>query len=236
MRYGVCHCGVLVSTLMMAGAAIPSALAAPVLNAPIGLGRVAMLTEARECRKQKKFDKALELFNEMIGKVSFKRGGPSPKDKRGWAFDSIEIRKEKAQLLEDMALAESNPDDKMKRWVEAVQEWIDMMTTFMPRQEPLPKNVPAAQVVQVAAKRALYFELYFEQKRCSVMAFRDLGTLATKGSTDALQQKFEGFAKNFVDLQSKTANPDLPQAIKKRIGALVASVGELKQEYQKLAP
>ena len=229
-------------------------------------------------RQQKDYPKALAVFKETIGDVLTKDGRPPPKDKQGWAFRSLNVRKEKAQLMEEMAASDSTAS-KLALWGAAVQEWVAIAKTFAPRLEPLRQNLApqdesrkvfvgllktpreekefcllelawlghqhgefldqagkkaAAEAQAIAGKRELYFELYFEQKRCSVMAFKDLGTKATQGNAVKLQEKFAGFAKDFVELQSKTKNPDLSQTIKDRIKELVESVDELKKEYKQL--
>lgn len=83
-------------------------------------------------------------------------------------------------------------------------------------------------------KRSNYFELFFEQKRCTVMAFKNLGTDATQGDAQKLKDTFAKLAKDFVELQSPQKNPDISPELKNRIKELVASVDDLKAEYQKL--
>jgi hypothetical protein len=91
---------------------------------------------------------------------------------------------------------------------------------------------------ETAPKRSFYFDLAFEQKRCSVMAYKDLGLSAYDGKPAgfdkqaALEKQYASFAKFFHDVQTK--NPDLAQSIKDRIADLVASVPELKKEYDNL--
>jgi hypothetical protein len=242
--------------------------------------KTAQLMLARNFRAQKDYPKALGVYKDMIGEVSYKKGVSTAKEKQGWAFRSLNVRKEKAQLLEEMALAEKDDKAKLTRWGEAVQEWIAILTTFTPRLEPRLENLSPAdgarktlfnllkskreegayslielvwlghqfgesvvrdgneaakKAATTAANRELYFDLYFEQKRCSVKAFKDLGTKGTKGDAAALQQKFAGFAKNLVELQSTKDNPDLSQTIKDRIKELVEEVDELKREYKQLS-
>jgi len=240
--------------------------------------RQAQYMLARTYWKSKDYQKALALFAEMTGPLSSK--GPTPKDKQGWAYPSLQVRKDKAMMLEEMALAAPEAD-RMRRWSEAVQEWIGIAKTFSPQLVPIQQNLKpedearkflfmalvapradddetdftvmriplicmnygallteerenAARLAQeTAVKRERYFDLYFEQKRCSVMAFSKIGPAAVKGSTADFQQKFVDFAKQFKDLQSKEKNPDLPAELKTRIKHLVDTVPELKREYDK---
>lgn len=91
-----------------------------------------------------------------------------------------------------------------------------------------------AQAEANAQKRANYFELFFEQKRCTVLAFKNLGTDGTGGDAQKLKDTFAKLAKDFADLQSPAKNPDLSPDLKKRIQELIASVDDLKAEFQKL--
>ncbi len=85
---------------------------------------------ARNYRLAKDYPKALAVFNEMIGVVSAK--APTPKDKMGWAFKSMQVREEKARMLEEIAMS-APPAVRSKAWVDAVQEWIAMQNAFAPK-------------------------------------------------------------------------------------------------------
>ncbi len=78
----------------------------------------------------------------------------------------------------------------------------------------------ANEATTTAAKRKLYFELFFEQKRCTTLAYTDLGLAAVpKGGQADLDAKFRSLAQDFHDL--KTKNPDVPPELKERIDEFV---------------
>ncbi len=250
--------------------------------------RQAQILLARNYRSAKDYPAAMKAFDEMIGVIT--RKDPIPKkDKQGWAFGYLPIRKEKALMMEEMAQSAPNAQ-RSQKWTDAVQEWIAIASSFPASRQLLPPCIPltpadeakqvkkaflqaflkkrnpamggaveadlACVVVEFAAnyakerdqarqtaeetgpKRAFYFELAFEQKRCSVLAYRSLGLSAYDGrpagfdKQGALEQQFAKFAQYFHDLVSK--NHDLSQSIKDRINELVASVPELKKEYDKV--
>jgi hypothetical protein len=237
---------------------------------------------ARNYAQAKEYAKAMAVFNEIIGPISFK--GPTPKEKQGWGYASLAVRKEKALMMEEIAMA-AGETNRMTKWGEAVQEWIAIARTFSPRLEPIRQNLApldeakkifltgftardldpemgetefsiarlawfghqfgeafaqerakAAKAAEdVATRRERYFELFFEQKRCSVMAFKSLGASAFKedGPTK-LKEKFASFAKEFKDFTDKSKNPDLSQDLRNRVKQLIDSVPELKREFEQL--
>lgn len=74
----------------------------------------------------------------------------------------------------------------------------------------------ATEATTTANKRKMYFELFFEQKRCTTMAYTDLGLAAVpKGGQADLDAQFRKLAQDFHDLETK--NPDVPPELKKRI-------------------
>ncbi|MCE9532684.1 MAG: hypothetical protein K8T89_16425 [Planctomycetes bacterium] len=246
--------------------------------------RQAQMFLARNYRSAKKYPEAIGVYNEIIGGPAVK--GVIPKDKQQWGYASLLVRKEKAQVLEELAMTiPAGAPDRVSKWSQAVQEWVGVSQTFarqLPgRRIPLPpeinarshfakffnaKRAPvegtpdgylmelawvfgqyslvftaerqkdAEDMIKNAQTRATFFDIFFEQKRCSVMAYKSLGLSAVKGDANVLTEKFAGFAKDFVEVQNPEKNPDLSQDIKNRIKALVDSIPELKAEYNKIAP
>jgi hypothetical protein len=281
---------------------------------------------ARNHRAAKDYDAALKLLTEAVGPAVTSKTPTPPPAQRGWAFAAMEVRKEKAHVLEERAksapAAGSGGKSKAALWAEAVQEWIAIQTAFAPRLTPVKElglaslekkltpeelkkyatlaveqkqqfvlakanlnaadqakydGLPAAAQVafieqrmspealekyrnlsgekkqqfllgkmtaaeqgqfaqeqkKTTDKRAMYFELYFDQKRCSVKAFADIGPSATKGDKEAYAAKFTKFAQDFHDLVTK--NKDLPTELKDRIKELIDETPLLKQEYKKVA-
>jgi hypothetical protein len=91
----------------------------------------------------------------------------------------------------------------------------------------------ANEAATTANKRKLYFELFFEQKRCSTLAYSDLGLAAVpKGGQADLDAKFRQLAQDFHDL--KTKNPDVPAELKERIDDLIKKNKNLNAGHKSL--
>lgn len=107
--------------------------------------RGVQLALARNYRQAKNYTGALKLYDEIIGPISPKE--PVPKaDKRGWAFGAVEVRREKAAMLEEIAagpapMAGKGVPTKNQLWANAVQEWVAMIRAFAPTLPPIPKDV-----------------------------------------------------------------------------------------------
>ena len=178
----------------------------------------AQFLRAIQFHRAKNYPNALTLLSEMIGPTSFKAPIP-PLEKRGWAFFNLEVRREKANILEEIASTSPIIDSSTtKRWSAAVQEWSIISKALAPKLLPVPE----------AGKRALYFELYYESKRCSTIAYASLGSFATKGDEEVYNAKFVGLARDLTDLM--TQNKDLPTDTKLKVETLLARFPLLKQE------
>lgn len=95
---------------------------------------------ARNYRLGKDYPQALKVLSEIIGpKVTAKNFNPKdPKDK-GWGFSSLEVRKERALILEEIARTASPSDEKRQaKWGAAVQEWKAITNTFAPQLKEVP--------------------------------------------------------------------------------------------------
>ena len=82
-------------------------------------------------------NRALNILTEVIGTPA-KAGGPIPKEKRGWGYASVEIRKEKATTLEEIARATTD-STKASKWAAAVQEWVAISKSFVAELPPYPE-------------------------------------------------------------------------------------------------
>lgn len=177
------------------------------------------LRESRQHCAAKEYDKAMACFNKMIGPTVGKNGSAPPSKEQGWAYTRLEIRKEKALLAEIIAEAAS-PDDRVKKWGEAVQEWMTIQRTFAPRLYAAPN-----------ANRTLYFDLFIAQKRCSALAYKRLGVAAfprSPKSEQALQEKFIQMTQQLADLRS--INPDLTEQMRIQISEIVELIEDPKSE------
>ncbi len=177
------------------------------------------LREARHHCAAKEYDKAMACFDKMIGPTVGKKGSAPSSKEQGWAYSRLEIRKEKALLAEK--IAEAAPlDDRLNKWGEAVAEWISIQRTFALRLYPAPN-----------AKRALYFDLFIAQKRCSALAYKRLGSVAFPRSLnpeESLQEKFSQLTKQLADLRS--INPDLTEQMRTQISEIVDLIEDPKSE------
>ena len=185
---------------------------------------------AKNYRQAKDYPNAIKIFDEIII-VGKPVPGQAilPKEKRGWGYASLNVRREKAMTLEAIAKAAPKDASSARLWGAAVQEWVALSKIFAPELVAVPKQLAPADEMKLtdqerakrakdsetnANKRAVYFELYFEQKRCSAMAYHSLGAdLATKGDKVTYEEKFATLAKGFHDLQTKNKT-DLSSTIK----------------------
>jgi hypothetical protein len=170
---------------------------------PPGLTQDEQIALVKQLRKEKKYGEALKRLDEMIGPVT--RKDPMPK-LRGWAFASVEVRKEKAQILEEIAVIVPKilPFGHIIRthlWGNAVQEWVAIIRALAP-----------------TSAQPHYYELFVEQKRCTLMAYTDLGIIATKGSKPDLEAKFKQLAEDFNQV-IRTANA--PPNVRERAQAIL---------------
>ena len=99
----------------------------------------------------------------MIGPTTSKAPIPPP-EKRGWAFFSMEVRREKATILEEMAQSSPKTDaTKSSKWVAAIQEWTIISNGLAPRLiEPpdllTPEERPNYRTPQAREKRIAELE------------------------------------------------------------------------------
>ena len=177
---------------VIAIAAIASASSA-IADEPNALSQVEQLALVKQLRQEKKYGNALKLLDEMIGPATQKN--PLPKQ-RGWAFANLEARKAKAEILEDLAVIMpkvfpfAGNRFRIFLWGNAVQEWVIVIRAIAP-----------------AAPNPNFYELYVEQKRCTLCAYVDLGTLVTKGSSPDLKAKFAQLEKDFEQVVRATKTP-----------------------------
>ena len=105
----------------------------------------------RNYRQAKNYDAALKLLTEIIGPVTWKMP-ILPKDqiKNYWAFSSLQVRKEKAAILEEVAAAApakapanapKGAPTKATHWGNAVQEWVAIIKVFAPSLPAMPKEI-----------------------------------------------------------------------------------------------
>jgi tetratricopeptide (TPR) repeat protein len=170
---------------------------------------------ARYSRLSTDFKKAETVLTELIG---------DPKT-RGPGYSSLEIRKERALLLEDQ-----------KNFKGAIAEWQTLIRVFVGELPALPPDVKEGdsdeerqkkQAVRNAAlqKRRIYFDLFFETYRASARAYENLdpqkyATQKAEGMTKAAQK--------FVELE---VNTDISEELKEKVRDTFEKYPTLKEKY-----
>jgi hypothetical protein len=200
--------------LASAALALPSTATAA---DPKALTQDEQIALVKQLHKERQYGPALKLLDEMIGPVSRKEPIPKPAQ-RGWAFANLEVRKEKALILEEVAVIVPKifpfgQKFRIHLWSNAVQEWVAIIRALAP-----------------TSKNANYYELYIEQKRCSLLAYSDLGTLATRGNKQDLDAKFDQLANDF---QAVIGEPRVPANVRGRALAIVADNKHVLDESER---
>ena len=155
----------------------------------------------RHVGTKKAFDEADKLMKEMVGNPLDKAA------KQGWGFKSLEVRKEYCHLQEAKKL------DGV-----AVANWTAMTNQFaapLPAM-PLEANPKRAEIL---AKRALYFDLYFEAKRASAQAWARIDMKKTKLTPTEIEEKQAKIGEDFYKFL--TDNADIPEDIQVKIDELL---------------
>jgi len=122
-----------------------------------------------------KVDEARKLLAQMIG---------TP-DKKGWAFNSLEVRRENIFILEDM-----------EQYQPALQAWSQMQKPFADKLKQVPANK------EEAAIRTAYFEIRFYQYR---LVYRS--NLQNPNQKVGLE-RIKGLAENIVKIEKDEYTKD----------------------------
>lgn len=198
----------------------------------------------RELRQAGEFDKAQRLLDEIMG----------TRDNRGWAFSSVEVRKESYLLLEDRAEAAADAAERHGLWTEAINNWMAYARVWQGQVKVVPKSpgeytntetlavqvvlgsamAPMADVVrakveamrrqQTAVKEA-YFDIYIETYRAVARANGRL-------SDTRKSEEYTKIANRFIELQ--TRNPDMSLETKEKMADVLLDFPLLKQKYEDL--
>lgn len=184
--------------------------------------RRATLELARAYRLGKKYVEADNVLKSSMG----------TREKPGWAFSSIEFRKEVPYLFEARAAEEPNPKPAKELWGLALQEWNGLYTMMRNRvQEDLktpPKDANGNVNNQLILQhKNAFFESFYDVTRCVVKANLQL----LKGNPAELQKKIDDAAKKFVD-QEKSNGPEIIPEVRMKYYELLQEVPELKKAYQ----
>ncbi len=205
----------------------PATLAPPAedleARAAVSRYRRAALDTARAYRLGKKFPDAEKHLADVMGN----------KDKQGWAYSSLDFRKEACYLAEARGANEKDVKEANKQWGTAVKGWRELENLARARlaaPPPKKKNADGMDVVDDAAVSKYkndYYDAYFDTTRCVLKAnMQLLGTDAGK-----VQQKVDDTAKRFADLE-KAAGTDMTSAVRNRYHELIAEVPALRKSYE----
>ncbi|HYH69476.1 MAG TPA: hypothetical protein VD866_32575, partial [Urbifossiella sp.] len=184
--------------------------------------RRAMLDTARAQRLGKKFPEAEKHLAEAMG----------TKDKPGWAYTSLDFRKEVCHLAEARGADEKDAKAANAHWGRAVKGWNELAGIARSRlsQPPKKKDADGNDVIDDAKLLQYkndFYDAYFDSSRCILKA--NLQLLTT--DLGKLQQKVDDTAKRFADLE-RTEGPNMTTAVRNRYHDLIAEVPALRKSYE----
>jgi tetratricopeptide (TPR) repeat protein len=182
--------------------------------------RRAALDTARAKRMGKKYDEADKLLAEAMG----------TKEKQGWAFSSLDFRKEVAYLNEARGADEKDVKTASKHWGTAVKSWNEMLTITRNRMTgPPPKDADGKEDnAAIQRGKNAFYDAYFDYNRCILRANMQL-----LAGNPKLEERMGDTAKRFVELENKEGTHMTPE-VKGRYHDLITEVPPLKQAYEKL--
>lgn len=171
---------------------------------------------AHNARLGTDFKKADALLTELIGTPM----------QRGPGYGSLEVRKERARLLEDQKLN-----------AQAIREWQQIINLFVGQLPAIPPDVKEGDSDEVRQqkqkvrndamlKRRTYFDLFYETYRAQARAYDGLDP------RKYAQQKADGMTKaaqKFVDLE---VNTDLSDELKEKVRETFEQYPLLKEKYK----
>src|SRR5262249_39799531 len=175
-----------------------------IVHALRGEGRQLMPTDLKDKAKIKtayaKFDEAKKLVDEMVGDQK------SP----GWAYHSMEVRREYIFLLEDRKL-----------YRDAMAAWTQMQKPFGDRLVPKPANEKEEK------NRTAYFEIRFYQIRLVYKSKLEIQKEETKG------QEIAKVAVSIVKMENDPLTLDMGGAdVKKLFQELIDTEEPLRKAYK----
>jgi hypothetical protein len=149
--------------------------------------RIAQLIKARSLRNLGRLDEAEKLLRTSIG----------TKESPGWAYTSLEMRRELALTYEAKATAAGDKNDvktATAEWRNALNEWTTMFQFAQAAVRRLDNNTPAEQVRRT---KNAFFDAYYEVQRVLVAANKQL----QKNKPDALQRSLETVGRRIAEME-----------------------------------
>jgi hypothetical protein len=201
-----------------------AALAAPAtvmdenVRRQAGQFRRATLDLVRARRMGKKFDEADKLLAESMG----------TKEKQGWAFSSLDFRKEVAYLAEARGTEEKDPKAASKHWGAAVKEWTGLLSLARNRAAVAPPKDANGNDDNATIQRNknAFFDAYFDYNRCILKA-----NLQLLAGNPKLDERVKDTAKRFVELEQKEGQ-HMTVEVKTHYHDLIVEVPALRREYE----
>ncbi|MFO0797402.1 MAG: hypothetical protein U0804_07975 [Gemmataceae bacterium] len=180
--------------------------------------RRAALDTARAQRMAKKFDPAEKLLAEAVG----------TKEKQGWAYSSLDFRKEACYLAEARGAETKDAKEANKHWGTAVKGWNELQAIARNRLTAPPPKDMNGQVDnnKVQQNKNAFYDAYFDSNRCVLKANMQL--LAGNPKLDDTMGRI---AKLFVDLEQKEG-ANMYAEVKNRYHELLTEVPPLRQKYE----
>lgn len=180
--------------------------------------RRAALDTARAKRMGKKYDDAEKLLSEAIG----------TKDKQGWAFSSLDFRKEACHLAEARGADEKDAKAANKHWGTAVKGWTELLTVSKNRLTAPPPKDANGNVDNNAVQRMknAFYDAYFDYNRCILKA-----NLQLLAGNPKLDERVADAAKRFVELEQKEG-ANMYADVKNRFHDLITDVPQLRKQYE----
>jgi hypothetical protein len=181
--------------------------------------RRATLDTARAQRLGKKFPEAEKVLAEAMG----------TKDKQGWAYNSLDFRKEACYLAEARGANEKDVKEANKHWGLAVKGWNELAAIARNRLTQPPPKQANGELDNAAILRNKndFYDAYFDSSRCILKA--NLQLLAS--DPGKVQQRVDDTAKKFADLE-KAAGADMTTAVRNRYHELIVEVPALRKSYE----
>lgn len=155
------------------------------------------------------------------------------KEKPGWAWTSMEFRKELAYLYEARGTADHNPAAAKDYFGKALQEWTVLYSIHKSRiDKGVPKDANGNDDNNTYIKyKNAFYDAFFDIQRCLVKANQKL--LADPKFAPQLAKSIDSVAQKFLDVE-KIMGGDLDEDVAARYTELLDETPALKAAYEKL--
>jgi hypothetical protein len=180
--------------------------------------RRAALDTLRAKRMGHKYDEAEKLLAEAMG----------TKEKQGWAFTSLDFRKEACFLAEARGAEEKDLKTANRFWGTAVKGWTELLTVTRNRLTQPPPKAANGEIDNNALQRAknAFYDAYFDYNRSILKA-----NLQLLAGNPKLDERVNDTAKRFVDLEQKEG-ANMYAEVRDRYHDLITEVPQLRRAYE----